>query len=167
MELLEGIYTRRSVRKFTAEDVSPDAVGEIIHAGMWAPSGMNNQPWRFVIVRTPEMRRTLADFTKYGMIIEGAPVAIAVFIETAEMYNETKDHQSMGACLQNMLLAAHAQGLGAVWLGEILNRGGEVRAALEVGESLELMAVIAIGHPTSDKHTSTRRPVGEVLIKEL
>ncbi len=167
MDLLEGIYTRRSVRKFTAEDVSKEAVSEVVRAGTWAPSGMNNQPWRFVIVRTPEMRRTLAGYTKYGMVIEGAPVAIAVFIETSEMYNATKDHQAIGACLQNMLLAAHAQGLGAVWLGEILNRAAEVRVALGVGESLELMAVLAIGHPEAGKHHSKRRPVEEVLLKEI
>lgn len=167
MELLDGIYTRRSIRSFTEEDVAPEAIAEIVRAGTWAPSGLNNQPWRFVIARSRDARGRLAALTRYGRIILGAPVSIAVFIETTEMYNETKDHQSIGACLQNILLAAHALGLGAVWLGEILNRASEARSALGVPDTLELMAVVAVGHPAGAKHTSTRRPIEEVLLKEL
>lgn len=164
METLDAIYTRRSVRKFTDEPVAQAMVDELVRAAMWAPSGMNNQPWRFKVISDAPARQTLAGYTKYGMIIKGAPVAIAVFIETAEMYNAMKDYQSIGACVQNMLLAAHAQGLGAVWLGEVVNRGSEVRAALGLPHTLELMAVVAVGHPASTKHSSTRRPLSEVLL---
>ena len=167
MNLLEGIYTRRSIRQFTDQPVDRELLIEIIKAGIWAPSGLNNQPWRFVIVRSDEMRKELAKNTRYNFTIERAAACIAVFVDTSVMYNDVKDHQSMGACIQNMLLAAHALGLGAVWLGEVLKNADAVRLLLSLPENMELMAVVAIGHPASDKHSSKRKNLSEVLLKEL
>jgi nitroreductase len=73
----------------------------------------------------------------------------------------------MGACLQNMLLASHGLGLGAVWLGEILKNGKAVQKLLAVADDLELMAVVALGHPAGQKHSSARKALPEVLLKEL
>lgn len=167
MDLLEGIYTRRSIRSFTNEPVRRELLLEIIKAGTWAPSGLNNQPWRFVIARDQKVRRELSQLTKYYRIIEQAPAAIAVFADRDVMYHEVKDHQAIGACIQNMLLAAHALGLGAVWLGEILKNADRVRELLGVPETMELMAVVAIGHPSEKERRSQRREVAEVLIKEM
>jgi nitroreductase len=167
MDLLEGIYTRRSIRQYTAQPVDREQLIEIIKAGTWAPSGLNNQPWRFVIIRDVEARFKLSEFTKYRKIIEAAPACIAVFIDSKAMYHDTKDHQAMGACIQNMLLTAHALGLGAVWLGEILKNADNIRAFLELPQEMELMAVVAIGHPAAGSRTSHRKGIAEVLIKEL
>lgn len=166
MEVLEAIYSRRSVRDFTDEPVDRDQVQEILRAGSWAPSGLNNQPWRFVVVRDREMRGGLARLTRYSRILEEAQAAIAVFAERTAMYHDTKDHQAIGACLQNMLLAAHALGLGAVWLGEILKNAGAVRQVLDLPDTLELMAVIAVGHPRIKERKSERKAMGELLLKE-
>jgi len=167
MELLEGISTRRSVRQFTGQPVEREQLLEIIKAGTWAPSGLNNQPWRFVIVQGAEARSSLAKLTKYHFVIEAAPACIAVFVDRRVMYHDVKDHQAMGACIQNMLLAAHALGLGAVWLGEILKNADGVRTLLGLPEDLELMAVVALGHPAGKSHPSARKPLADVLIKEL
>jgi nitroreductase len=167
MELLEGIYSRRSQRHFTGEPVARDQLVEIVRAGTWAPSGLNNQPWRFVIVTDGSVRDRMAELTKYSRIVREATACLAVFIDREVMYHEVKDHQAMGACLQNMLLAAHALGLGAVWLGEILKSSVEVRDLLELPESLDLMAVVAVGHPSEWKETSHRKEVEEVLLKEV
>jgi nitroreductase len=147
MDVLSAIRTRRSVRTYEDRPVEREQLMEIIRAGTWAPSGLNNQPWRFVTVKDRDVRIRLAGLTKYHRIIAGAPACIAVFIDREAMYSEVKDYQAMGACIENMLLAAHAIGLGAVWLGEILKNAGEVRALLQLPETLELMAVVAVGHP--------------------
>ncbi len=167
MDLLEGIYTRRSIRQFTEEPVDRDQIDEIIKAGTWAPSGLNNQPWRFVIIRTPGIKKELAKQTTHHFIIERAPACIAVFVDRSVMYNDVKDHQAMGACVQNMLLAAHGLGLGAVWLGEILKNAGGVRKLLGLPEDMELMAVVALGHPAPGKHSSKRKDLSEVMLKDL
>ncbi|WP_022853839.1 nitroreductase family protein [Thermodesulfatator atlanticus] len=164
--VLEAIYARRSVRDYTEEEIPRKTIYEIIRAGTWAPSGLNNQPWRFVIVADQDLREKLAELTRYGEIIKRAPVVIAVFVDKDAMYHEVKDHQAMGACIQNMLLAAHALGLGAVWLGEILKNADQVRNILGLPENLELMAVVAIGHPKRRDQKSSRKPIEEVIIKE-
>jgi nitroreductase len=167
MDALECIRSRRSVREFTTEPVTPEQLRQIINAGCWAPSGLNNQPWRFAVVRSFDVRRQLAELTKYGRIVRGAPVCIAVFCDRDAMYHDVKDHQGMGACLQNMLLASHALGLGGVWLGEILIRAAEVNALLGLPESLELMAVVALGHPQPATRTSSRKETASLIVKEL
>jgi len=167
MDLLEGLYTRRSIRKYTDQPVTREQLLEIIRAGTWAPSGLNNQPWRFVSIMNRDVLKMLSKLTKYSHVIEKAPACIAVFIDKKAMYHEVKDHQSMGACLQNMLLAAHGMGLGAVWLGEILKSGKEVRALLDLPENMDLMAVVALGHPIGRGGTSSRKSLEDVLLKEL
>jgi nitroreductase len=167
MNILEGIYTRRSVREFADQPVEREQLLEIIKAGTWAPSGLNNQPWRFVIVQKTDVKKELGRQTNYGFVIERAPACIAVFVDRTVMYNDVKDHQAMGACIQNMLLAAHAMGLGAVWLGEILKNAGAVRTLLGLPIEMELMAVVPIGYPKAQKHSSSRKAVSEVLLKEL
>jgi nitroreductase len=167
MDLFDGIYTRRSVRQFTDESLARDELIEIIKAGTWAPSGLNNQPWRFVIINDRDTLERLAKLTKYQKIIRDAPSCIAVFVDKDVMYNQVKDHQAMGACIQNMLLAAHALGLGAVWLGEILNKADKVSSLLELPGNLDLMAVVAIGHPTPIERRSRRKEISDVIIKEI
>lgn len=167
MELLDGIYSRRSVREFRDRPVERGRILEVIKAGTWAPSGLNNQPWRFIIVNDPEKKKELSAQTKYSSIIENAPVCIAVFADRDVMYNDVKDNQAIGACLQNMLLAAHALGLGAVWLGEILKNAEEVRSLLQAPVGHELMAVVALGHPVEKKRRSQRKTPEEVITKEF
>ncbi|UCF57265.1 MAG: nitroreductase family protein, partial [Deltaproteobacteria bacterium] len=113
--MLEEIKSRRSIRKFTADDVDDQTLNQIIEMGTWAPSGLNNQPWKFVIVRNQDLRMELSRQTRYAHIIRGAPVCIAVFLDNAQSYDRVKDIQAMGACIQNMLLTIHHLGLGAVW----------------------------------------------------
>jgi len=162
--LLEAIKNRRSIRKFTAEPVPEHTLLEIIEMGICAPSGLNNQPWKFVIVRDEGLKKALSMQTRYSYIIEGAPACIAVFLDNSLSYDRVKDVQAMGACIQNMLLAIHQLGLGGVWLGEILKNREAVERLLEVPENCELMAVIALGHPAEAKGRGNRKPLKEVLL---
>ncbi|ADH85263.1 nitroreductase family protein [Desulfurivibrio alkaliphilus] len=165
--VLEAIYRRRSVREFTPEEVSPDELQEIVRAGIWAPSGLNNQPWRFVLIRAEETRARLAELTKYSRIVLAAPALIAVFLDQGAMYDPVKDQQAAGACIQNMLLAAEALGLGAVWLGQILHNKDKVRQELDLDDHLDLMAVIALGRPEPKDRRSQRKPLEDFILKSI
>lgn len=165
--ILIAIEQRRSIRNFTGQTVERAALHEIIQAGVWAPSGLNNQPWRFVIVTDAAIRTRLAEQTHYGHIVLGAPALIAVYLDRDAMYDDLKDAQSAGACIQNMLLAAEALGLGAVWLGQILKNPKKVGEILGLAGTLELMAIIAIGHPSRRDQQSQRKPLAEFIVKEL
>ncbi len=167
MDLLDALYNRRSIRKFTREWVSGEDVRKILDCGRWAPSGLNNQPWRFLALSRDDSRKKgLEECTKYGHVIAGADKLIAVFVSREDMYSPVKDHQGAGACIQNMLLAAHGLGLGAVWLGEILNQEEKVHNVLGTDpQEMALMAVIALGYP-AEKGSSTRKDLEEFLLEE-
>lgn len=165
--ILTAITQRRSIREFTDQPVDTATLHEIVQAGVWAPSGLNNQPWRFVIVTEAAIRTRLSEQTHYGHIVLAAPALIAVFLDRETMYDELKDAQSAGACIQNMLLAAEGLGLGAVWLGQILKNKENVSRILGLNGNLELMAIIAIGHPSRRDQQSHRKPLAEFIVKEL
>lgn len=162
-----AIYTRRSIREFTGEPVSRDTLHAIVSAGIWAPSGLNNQPWRFILVHDRDVREQLSQHTTYGHIILGAQALIVVFLDKEAMYNEIKDHQAAGACIQNMLLAAEEHGLGAVWLGQILQNKDKVNDLFSLDDTYELMAVLAIGHPQHRNQKSQRKPLADFILKEI
>lgn len=82
------------------------------------------------------------------------------------MYNYVKEVQSIGACMQNMLLAIHSMGLGGVWLGEILKNKEIVNKVLETPESFELMGVIALGYPVHKKMVSERKELDQLVFRE-
>ncbi len=165
--VLDAIFGRRSVREYLDRPVPDELLEKILLAGIWAPSGLNNQPWRFAIIRDRSVKSQVARLTRYAAIIERAPVIIPVFIDRESMYNEVKDYQAIGACIENMLLAIHSLGLGAVWLGEILKNAEKVRDILDLPETLELMAVIALGYPAHRKQKSSRKPLEEFILKEI
>lgn len=166
MDTIEAIKTRRSVREFTDENVGDEAITSILEAGRWAPSGLNNQPWRFIVVRNPETKVEISKLTVYGSTIKNAPILVVVFLDKENMYNYVKDVQSIGACIQNMLLCAHSLGLGGVWLGEILKSREMVNKILDAPDSYELMAVIAIGHPVSKLRHHERKELDQLVFSE-
>ncbi|WP_456324402.1 nitroreductase family protein [Desulfonauticus submarinus] len=167
MEVLEAILQRRSIRKFTDKDVSKEDVLKILEAGKWAPSGLNNQPWRFLVVIDEDRKLKLATCTKYASIVRQAKVLIVVFLDKQASYHKIKDAQAIGACIQNMLLAICDLGLGGVWLGEILNQEKKVHHILKTDcKNLELMAVIALGYP-AQKGSSSRKNLQELLLEDF
>ena len=165
--LLELIKTRRSIREFTDEPVERSLIEQIICAGIWAPSGLNNQPWRFVIIRDNGIRERLAELTHYAHIVKTAPALIAVYLDQEKMYDRVKDHQAAGACIQNMLLAAHALGLGAVWLGQILANKDRVNEVLGLSSQHELAALLAFGQPRRRDQQSQRQPLSTFILNEF
>ena len=163
--VLQAIRKRRSIREYTDQPVPRDLLLEIIQAGIWSPSGLNNQPWRFVIVTDDDVRKELSLLTHYTHIIAAAPSLIAVFLEKEAMYDSVKDHQAAGACIQNMLLAVEAMGLGAVWLGQILKNKDKVNALFGLSDGFDLMAVLAVGYPAHRNQKSTRKELDSFILK--
>jgi len=166
LETMQAILLRRSVRTFSEKVPDSDTVMKTLEAARWAPSGLNNQPWRFLVVTDRETKVGLARFTKYSKIVLGAPVSIVVCLDLTTSYNRDKDIMAIGSAIQNILLAACSLGLGTCWLGEIINRKEEVARWLELGAGLEIMAVIVMGYPAGSREEGERRPLGELMIKK-
>ena len=113
-----NILRRVSVRIYAEKTVSPEQISAILHAAMSAPSGVNKQPWEFVVVDDPELLRQLADSLPYAKMTAQAPVAIVVCGNRERFIEGVDDvlwEQDLSASSENILLAAHAIGLGGVW----------------------------------------------------
>jgi len=162
MQVLETIRTRRSIRKFKNQDVPDNLINQILTAGTWAPYG-RNQIWRFAVIKDPGLKSDIAKLTAYAKILENAPVIVPVFFDRRKTYHNMKDAQTMGACIQNMLLAIHGLGLAAVWIGEILKSKKAVRNLCGAPESYELSAVIALGYGRQKGVIEKRLGLGRVV----
>jgi len=163
VEVLEAIRTRRSIRKYKDQDVADDLIDQILTAGTWAPSGMDNQPWRFAVIRDKKLKSDIAKLAEQTKMLENAPVIIPVFFDHNAGYDNTKDIQTMGACLQNMLLAIHGLGLGGLWLGEIRKNMDKVRVLCGAPENYELMAVIVLGYSAQKAVKGKRKGLDDVV----
>ena len=147
MEFLDIIKNRRSVRTYSSLSIEKDVILNLINAAGYAPSGKNLQPWRFVIVGNSKEKEQIARLSKYESWLKHAPYFILVFLDNHLSYERIKDIQSIGACIQNILLSAHAQNIGACWVGEIIEQGEKIKKLINVNEAyFELMALITIGH---------------------
>jgi len=164
LDILDIIKTRHSIRKFKPDRIPDDLIEKVLEAGRWAPSGRNNQAWRFAIVTDMAIIAKISGLTHYAKIVRAAQALIPVFLDTAKSYHREKDIQSIGACLQNMLLEIHALGLGAVWLGEIIKSNEQIKKILSLPEELELMAVIAMGYPDETPRATERKELKDLIV---
>jgi len=163
-DILQTIQNRRAIRKYKDKPVPREQIDKILEAGRWAPSGLNNQPWKVMVISDEAKKNELASFTKYDKIIKSAPLAICVFLDNSKIYSRDKDLMAIGAFIQNMWLEAHSLGLGCCWLGEILNQKEKVHKFLKLDKDLELAAVLTVGFPDQTPKGS-RKEIEDILIK--
>ncbi len=178
MELLEAIRTRRTIRQFQSRPVPRAELEAILEAASWAPSGFNRQNWRFIVLAGEEKRRLLAE-ARIGFIqrlgevqqrpapsvaaltqaffeyAEVAPVLVAVYSDVP-LSQDVEAGLSVAAAVQNLLLAAHARGLGTCWNTRGLYVADAIRRFLNVPESWDLIALIPMGYPAESPEPSPR-----------
>ncbi|MFO8007894.1 MAG: nitroreductase family protein [Candidatus Brocadiia bacterium] len=149
MDAIQAIMTRRSIRSYTGEPVSDEEVEQLLRAAMAAPSAGNQQPWHFVVVRDEDTMRRITEVHPYSSMLREAEVCIAVCAEMALEKHEGYWVQDCSAATQNILLAAHALGLGAVWLGvhPREDRKNGVREILGLPDGVECLSLISVGRP--------------------
>jgi nitroreductase len=149
MDAIEALNTRRSIRAFTSRPVSLDLVRELIRAAQHAPSAGNEQPWHFIIITDHELLTKIPDFHPYAGMLADAPVAVLVCGDPRQEKHPGMWVQDLAAATQNLLLAAHAKGLCAVWVG-IHPREDRIlalRNLIEMPEAIIPFALIPLGHP--------------------
>jgi nitroreductase len=155
---MEAILTRRSIRKYTARAVPDDVVVELLGAAMAAPSAGNQQPWQFIVVRDRGLLESIATASPYAGMVGGAQVAVVV---CGDLSLEEKPGfwvQDCSAATENLLIAANAAGLGAVWLGFYPReeRVAFLRKLLNVPEHVVPFAVVPIGYPAEHPGPANR-----------
>lgn len=156
---LDLIFRRRSIRKYTDQEVSDDMIKYLLQAAMSAPSAVNQQPWHFFVIKNRKVLNELAEIHMGFHNLRGAPLAILVCGEPEAARFDFYWQQDCSAATQNILLAATALGLGAVWQG-INPRGGSdsdaIRSITNLPMSLTPFSLISIGHPAEFPAPSNR-----------
>jgi len=158
MTAMDNILSRRSIRKYTSQQIADQVIKELLEAAMSAPSAGNSQPWHFVVITA---RQILDEFPKihpYSQLINGAPMAILICGNLKVQDREGVLAQECAAATENLLLAVHAKGLGAVWLAiyPVEERIIGVRKLLKIPENILPISLIPIGHPAEKKSRAYR-----------
>jgi len=168
MDVLEAIKGRRSIRAFKNQDVPAETVEELINAARWAPSAGNIQPWEFIIVRKPRIKRRLVEAALGQMFIEEAPV---VLIVCANEERSSQGYcargktlyclQDTAAATQNIHLTAYSLGLGTCWVGAF--REEETREILKIPQGIRPVAIIPVGYPAEAPTARTRKSISQIV----
>lgn len=166
MSTYQLIKKRRSIRSFLDKPIKKDKIKKILDAGRWAPSGLNNQPWRFIIVKNKVTKEKISEFTKYSYIVKEADCLILIFLDKKNSYHLIKDTLAIGACIQNILLCALELDISSCWLGEILNQKTKINELLEIDLRYDLMAAIALGY-SNEKSKSQRFSLDKLILKDI
>ena len=158
MQPIELLKTRRSIRAYTPQAVPREVIEDIIDCGRLAPTARNEQPWEFVVVTDKAVRSRIAQAADYGRFIAEAPVCVAVLSRQTKYYLEDGS-----AATLNILLAAHAHGLGACWVaGDKKPYAARVVQMVGAPEDYRLISLVSIGYP-AEKPETRKRPLREML----
>jgi nitroreductase len=158
MDTMEALLTRRSVRQFEDKPVPEEMIRQILEAAMMAPSAINEQPWQFVVTTERERLDAVADIHAYVKMVLQAPVGILVCGDLTKEKYPGYWVQDCSAAMQNLLLAAHALGLGAVWTGihPMEERVAAYRTLFELPEHIVPLGFVPIGWPTKQPKSPSR-----------
>ncbi len=158
-QVLDIIFSRRSIRKFQERTVEPELLIQLLQAAMAAPSACNNQPWEFVVITDQEKLAALRNIMIFGRY--NAPAAIAVLGNPGLAIKAIgRDFwvQDCSAAVENMLIAAAGMGLGTVWLGvhPVAALVEAVRKFLQAPQHVTPLAIIYVGFPDESKPPRTQ-----------
>lgn len=150
MELLEGLLTRRSVRRYTGEKIKIGDILEMVKAGMFAPSANNRRPWHFIVIDDRAILDRIREIHPYASMLREASHAIVICgdktLQNGPMYYPL----DCSAATQNVLLAAHSMGYGAVWLGVYPReeRIKPISVLLGFPEHVIPVSIVSVGVPS-------------------
>ena len=149
MDLWTAIRTRRSVRSYTGEEVSEENIRTMLEAAMLAPSAGNEQPWEFILVRSKETLEKAAALNRFASFAPQAALGVMICMNTAREKYAGMGIIDVAACTENLLLAANALGLGAVWTGvyPVEERMAGFQKLLKLPDQVIPVAFVLVGVP--------------------
>ena len=153
MDAMEALFSRRSIRKYSAGAITEEVLRDILEAAMSAPSAGNQQSWHFIIINDRKILDEVPSFHPHSLMLREAPVAILVCGDLKLEKHVGYWVQDCAAATENLLLAVHAKGLGAVWLG-IYPREERVvglRNLLGIPDHVIPLSLIPVGFPAESK----------------
>ena len=157
---LELLLTRRSIRKYEDREIPLDLVYKILEIARYAPSAKNRQPWRFIVIKSPELRQKLSGIHRGAKPLAKAPLGILVVCDA----EEAPDSYQVDCANASMyiMLAAHAPGVGTVWI-QALRDQEAIQGILGLPSRLKPVALIAMGWPAEHPEPKPRKTLEELV----
>ncbi len=151
--IIDAILKRRSIRKYSGKTVNKSDIDILLKAAMYAPSARNEQPWHFIVIDDRGLLRRISEVHPYASMLPGAATAILVCGDENLELSKGYWPVDCAAATQNVLLAAHALGLGAVWLGVYPRheRQSALRKIFDLPAHVHPFSIISIGYPAEEK----------------
>ena len=168
--VMEAIEKRRSIIRFETTPVEEETIQTILEAGRWAPSWLNKQPWRFIVVTDQATRENLSEIapTIYRLGVREAPVCIVISVDPNEdPYHFAEDG---AAATQNMALAAYSLGLGSCWIGtfrfeeEKESSEAKIKKILGIPKAHRVISLLPIGIPKYFEGKN-RKPLSQLVYR--
>ncbi len=174
--MIESIQHRRSIRKYTSDQIEPEKLQSVLEAGRLAPSGNNKQPWTFIVVQSEQQRQAVMQachrqtwmMTAPAFIVAVADMAARSDADLPNYIDENSPHWELkrairdtAIAVENMLLEADAQGLGTCWVGFFVQ--SEIRPVLGIPNNKFVLAVIPIGYPAEQPPARPRKPLAAIV----
>ena len=149
MDTMQALLTRRSVRKFTFQVVQNETIEVLLRAAMHAPSARNRQPWHFYVTTERDVLRKIPDVHPFAAMTQEASLAVVVCGDETILSDAKRWGIDCAAATQNLLLSAHALGLGAVWCGVYPDpeRQREIKNLLKLPDRIHPFSLVPIGFP--------------------
>jgi len=158
-EYLNFLLSRRSIRRFKPTDVDANLIKRILDVARYAPSAGNRQPWIFIVVTDPEVKSRLAKIHRWAYPLENAPVGIVVACNR-EVSPESYQVDCTCATMY-IMFAAHALGLGTVWL-QTLRNIEDVQKILDLPSNYIPVAMLAVGYPDEQPVARSRKELKDI-----
>jgi nitroreductase len=165
--VLRALRRTRQVRRFTDEPVDDAAIAAILEVARWTGSSENRQPWMFIVIRDPDVRRRIAEIAPYARHVGRAPIAIAIEMNGKDAQEVAYDE---GRAAERILIAASGLGLGGgIGWADGAAQQAEVGALLGVAPPAFVRTVVSLGHPTAEARRprigpgTGRRPLAELV----
>lgn len=161
MDVFEAVHTLLAVRSYRDTPVPEEVIHKIVEAGRLTASGMNAQPWHFVVVQNADTLRQLAASARTGPYIAQAPLAIVVATD-----NSPLAVADTSRAIQSMVLTAWAEGVGSNWVG--FHGLEAIKPLLNIPDDLDVLAILPFGYPAqaAGQGKKNRKPIGEIAHRE-
>jgi nitroreductase len=158
MDAIEAIMTRRSIRSYTEDPISQEQVQTLLEAAMMAPSAGNGQPWQFLVIQDKATLAKIKDANAHAAMATQAPLAVLICGDLTKEKSPGYWVQDCSAATENMLLAAHAMGLGAVWTGihTKADREKGFRELFQLPDHIMPLSLVVVGHPAKQSESQSR-----------
>ena len=171
MEFYNVIRTRRSIRSYQDRDIPDEVLERILDAARIAPSGNNQQPWSFVVVKNQEKRKQIAKACYDQGFIAKAPMVIVCcakqYSNSHELWKDDCYLADTVIAIDHLVLAARNESIGSCWIGAVHDK--QVKKIIDAPDDVNVLIVVSLGYPISDSafsDTLSRKPISDICFLE-